>query len=78
MSLDAALMYDSMLVVSEALKTLNLAAIMAKTNKVSCVNETAWEQGATLLNYLNSVTTDGLSGKIRFQVFSHFSYYITL
>lgn len=67
-------MYDSLLVVAEALKTLNLAAVMAKTNKVSCENETAWEQGATFLNYLNSVSTEGLSGKIRFQVpVSYFS-----
>jgi hypothetical protein len=46
----------------------NLASLLTAHTNVSCDNETAWELGATFFNYLNSVSTTGITGKIRFQV----------
>ena len=46
----------------------NFASFVSGQTNVSCQNEKAWELGATFFNYLNSVSIEGITGKIRFQV----------
>ena len=46
----------------------NFASVVTPHTNVSCENEKAWEFGATFFNYLNSVSIEGITGKIRFQV----------
>ncbi len=67
LSLEAAIMYDTLLVLAEAVRNLDLDGVLRPTN-VSCESEKAWEQGATFFNYINAVETRGVTGQIRFQV----------
>ena len=46
----------------------NWASLVSAQTNVSCENEAAWDLGATFYNYLNSVSIEGVTGKIRFQV----------
>lgn len=70
MSVESAVMYDSILVVANALKSLDYYDSVWLTDrvKVSCEHEMPWAEGATLFNYLNSVDTQGLTGNISFKV----------
>ena len=51
----------------KAVKMLNFHAFLGPT-QVSCLAERSWESGATFFNYINSVETNGITGKIRFEV----------
>ena len=72
MSLEAALMYDSLLVLATAAKNLeyHMDSILFQyqTNNVSCKKEIPWMEGTTFFNYLNAVTVTGITGNISFQV----------
>ena len=69
---EAALIYDSLLVLSSAVSALNnrysANFLLDPRGKVSCQEEQPWEYGATLFNYINAVETHGMTGKLAFQV----------
>ena len=72
LSLDAALMYDSLLVLATAAKNLeyHMDSILFRSQdgNVSCGNEIPWMEGTTFFNYLNAVTVTGITGNISFEV----------
>ena len=74
LSLEAALMYDSLLVLATAAKNLeyHMDSILFQyqSGNVSCTKEVAWMEGATFFNYLNAVAVTGITGNISFQVSS--------
>ena len=78
LSLEAALMYDSLLVLAAAAKNLEdnvMESILFRYNQdgnVSCENENPWMEGTTFFNYLNAVSVNGITGNISFEV-SHLS-----
>ena len=65
--LKTAVFHDTLLVLAEAVRLMDYNSIMAAT-EVSCLEEKSWESGATFFNYINSVDTTGITGRIRFQV----------
>lgn len=69
---EAGLIYDSLLVLSSAVRALNnrysANFLLDPRGKVSCREEQPWEYGATLFNYINAVETHGMTGKLAFQV----------
>ena len=67
LDVETAVFYDTLLVLAEAVKMLNFHAFLGPT-QVSCLAERSWESGATFFNYINSVETNGITGKIRFEV----------
>ena len=81
LSLEAALMYDSLLVLATAAKNLeyHMDSILFRhqDGNVSCENETPWMEGTTFFNYLNAVTVTGLTGNISFQVRNALWYFLT-
>ena len=75
LSLDAALMYDSLLVIANAAKNLeyHMDSILfqdenSESELVSCRNDVPWMEGTTFFNYLNAVSVEGITGNISFQV----------
>ena len=72
LSLDAALMYDSLLVLATAAKNLeyHMDSILFRNQdgNVSCGKEIPWMEGTTFFNYLNAVTVTGITGNISFEV----------
>ena len=74
LSLEAALMYDSLLVLAAAAKNLEdnvMESILFRYNQdgnVSCENENPWMEGTTFFNYLNAVSVNGITGNISFEV----------
>ena len=72
LSLEAALMYDSLLVLATAVQNLeyHMDSILFQyqSGNVSCTKEVPWMEGATFFNYLNSVSVTGITGNISFQV----------
>ena len=70
MSVESAVMYDSLLVVADAVKKLDYYDSVLLTDRVnaSCSREMPWSEGATLFNYLNSAEVKGLTGNISFKV----------
>ena len=69
--LKTAVFHDTLLVLAEAVRLMDYNSIMAAT-EVSCLEEKSWESGATFFNYINSVDTTGITGRIRFQVCKRF------
>ena len=67
LDVQSAVLYDTLLVLAEAVKLLNFHSFLGPTD-VSCLREKSWESGSTFYNYINSVETEGITGKIRFQV----------
>ena len=67
LDVQSAVLYDTLLVLAEAVKLLNFHSFLGPTD-VSCLKERSWESGATFYNYINSVETEGITGKIRFKV----------
>uniref|UniRef100_A0A8D8YFR0 Glutamate receptor ionotropic, kainate 2 n=1 Tax=Cacopsylla melanoneura TaxID=428564 RepID=A0A8D8YFR0_9HEMI len=65
-SSDAALMYDSVYVFAVGLQTLEQSHSLQLTN-LSCEDETPWDAGLSLINYVNSVEIKGLTGPIEFK-----------
>ncbi|XP_035708870.1 glutamate receptor ionotropic, kainate 2 isoform X2 [Folsomia candida] len=59
---DAALMYDGVLSFCHGLKSFDASHEIRPAN-VSCEREQSWPDGLSLLNYINSVSFDGLTGK---------------
>ena len=74
LSLESALMYDSLLVLATAAKHLeysHMDSILFKNanmQNVSCTEEVPWMEGTTFFNYLNAVNIHGITGNISFQV----------
>ena len=66
-NVDAAVFHDTLLVLAEAVRTLNFHAFLGTTD-VSCLAERSWDSGATFFNYINAVETTGITGQIRFKV----------
>ena len=67
LDVQSAVLYDTLLVLAEAVRLLNFHSFLGPTD-VSCLQEKSWESGATFYNYINSVEANGITGKIRFQV----------
>ncbi len=67
LSTEVAVFHDTLLVLAEAVKTLNFQAFLGPT-RVSCTEEKSWESGATFYNFINAVQTRGITGNIRFKV----------
>lgn len=67
LDVNSAVFHDTLLVLAEAVKSLNFEAFLQPT-QVSCDEERSWESGATFYNYINAVETEGITGKIRFKV----------
>ncbi|KAI5702501.1 hypothetical protein M8J75_000794 [Diaphorina citri] len=65
-SSDAALMYDAVYVFAVGLQTLEQSHSLQLTN-LSCEEETPWDAGLSLINYVNSVEIKGLTGPIEFK-----------
>lgn len=65
--MESAVLHDTLLVLAEAVRLLNFDSVLASTN-VSCSEERSWDLGSTFFNYINSVETEGITGKIRFDV----------
>ncbi|CAL8116108.1 unnamed protein product [Orchesella dallaii] len=63
---DAALIYDGVLSFCHGLKAFDASREIRPAN-VSCDREQSWPDGLSLLNYINSVSFDGLTGKIQFR-----------
>ncbi|CAG7826150.1 unnamed protein product, partial [Allacma fusca] len=61
---DAALIYDGVLSFSHGLRSFDASHQIRPAN-VSCDREQSWSDGLSLLNYINSVSFDGLTGKIQ-------------
>lgn len=53
MQLNTALVYDSVLLISEAFKQLDIEQI--KPKKLSCINYTTWENGNSITNFMRNV-----------------------
>ncbi|KAL4233054.1 hypothetical protein ACF0H5_007740 [Mactra antiquata] len=62
---EVALMYDAVHLFAKALSELTLAQSFETVN-LSCNKKQTWQYGNSLLNYMKSMETVGLSGKIRF------------
>ena len=79
LSLDAALMYDSLLVLATAAKNLeyHMDSILFRSQdgNVSCGKEIPWMEGTTFFNYLNAVTVTGITGNISFEVSTIFLFF---
>jgi hypothetical protein len=67
LTVEAAVLHDTLLVLAEAVRTLDFESVLVATD-VSCSDEKSWELGATFFNYINAVEANGITGKIRFQV----------
>jgi len=65
LDLQSALMYDSLMVFSYGVMEMNFREALDGAHTVSCSEEQAWDYGASLYNYLNSVQTTGITGDIR-------------
>ncbi|XP_036342809.1 glutamate receptor ionotropic, kainate 2-like, partial [Rhagoletis pomonella] len=63
---EPALAYDSVYIFAIGLKTLEQSHALRISN-VSCEDETPWEGGLSLINYINSVEWRGLTGPIQFK-----------
>ncbi|XP_063237627.1 glutamate receptor ionotropic, kainate 2-like [Bacillus rossius redtenbacheri] len=63
---EPALMFDSVTVFAAGLHALERGHPLRLAN-VSCDRELPWDGGLSLLNYINSVETKGLSGPIEFK-----------
>lgn len=51
--LNTALVYDSILLIAEAFKQLDIEQI--KPKKLSCINYTTWENGNSITNFMRNV-----------------------
>ena len=40
------------------------------SRNLSCEDELPWKEGSTLINYINGVEMDGLTGPIRYDIIS--------
>ncbi|CAH0390020.1 unnamed protein product [Bemisia tabaci] len=63
---EPALVYDSVHVFAVGLQTLEQSHPL-KLENISCSEERPWDAGLSLVNYVNSVETKGLSGPIEFK-----------
>ncbi|XP_063698938.1 glutamate receptor ionotropic, kainate 2 [Culicoides brevitarsis] len=63
---EPALMYDSVALFAAGLQSLDRSHKLKPVN-LSCEQETPWEDGTSLYNYLNSATINGLTGRIEFE-----------
>ncbi|XP_017759689.1 PREDICTED: glutamate receptor ionotropic, kainate 2-like isoform X3 [Eufriesea mexicana] len=63
---EPALMYDSVQVFAEGLSNLERSHALRPAN-ISCEMEHPWDGGLSLINYINSVVTKGISGPIEFK-----------
>uniref|UniRef100_A0A336LKS7 CSON010117 protein n=1 Tax=Culicoides sonorensis TaxID=179676 RepID=A0A336LKS7_CULSO len=63
---EPALMYDSVAVFAAGLQSLDRSHKLKPVN-LSCEQETPWEDGTSLYNYLNSASINGLTGHIEFE-----------
>lgn len=61
---DAALMYDAVYVFAVGLQTLEQSHSLQLTN-LSCEEETPWDAGLSLINYVNSVSRINLPIEFR-------------
>ncbi|OAD55476.1 Glutamate receptor, ionotropic kainate 3 [Eufriesea mexicana] len=59
-------MYDSVQVFAEGLSNLERSHALRPAN-ISCEMEHPWDGGLSLINYINSVVTKGISGPIEFK-----------
>ncbi|XP_044594090.1 glutamate receptor ionotropic, kainate 1-like isoform X3 [Cotesia glomerata] len=63
---EPALIYDSVQVFAVGLRTLEQSHALRPAN-LSCELEHPWDGGLSLINYINSVETKGISGPIEFK-----------
>ncbi|KAI8046451.1 hypothetical protein M5D96_002661 [Drosophila gunungcola] len=56
-----ALVYDGVQLLAETYKHVNFRPVA-----LSCADDSAWDKGYTLVNYMKSLTLSGLTGPIRF------------
>ena len=70
MKSEAALIYDSFLVLANTIDKYNLVDIIPASPSVSCgwlhKNESAWEFGEQFMKHLKTTNLNGLSGHIEF------------
>lgn len=62
LTFNLALVYDSVMIFTAAIKALNLE----EGAKFTCDSDETWPLGSTIINYIRTMTVDGLTGSIKF------------
>ncbi|XP_023327652.1 glutamate receptor ionotropic, kainate 1 [Eurytemora carolleeae] len=66
-STEPAMMFDSVYVFTKGLEMALVEGPELQIRNLSCEDELPWKEGSTLINFINSVQIDGLTGPIRFK-----------
>ena len=62
---DTALLYDAVTLFATALADLDMSQVVSMT-PLSCSDDTTWEHGNSLINYMKMVQINGLTGRVKF------------